>query len=81
MFLRYRKGALAAILLAQKIEADSNGRYHIDDLFARLSQKYNRKRTPVTGEMLRQELKDLTGTDFTAFYTSRVQRELRKSGH
>ena len=72
MFLRYRKGTLAAILLAQKIEADSNGRYHIDDLFARLSQKYNRKRTPVTAEMLRQELKDLTGTDFTAFYNAYI---------
>lgn len=72
MFLRYRKAALATILLAQKIEADTNGRHHIDDLFARLSQKYNRKRTLVTAEMLRQELTDLTGTDFAAFYNAYV---------
>jgi hypothetical protein len=71
-FLIYRKGALAAFLMAKEIYIRTDGTHNFDHLLQALRQKYGHHAAPCSEECLKAELADLTGTDFTQFFDDYV---------
>jgi len=71
-FMIYRKGALAAFLLAKEIYLRTGGVYTFADFLQVLVEEYGYYAAPCPESCLQAELLALTGSDFSQFFTDYI---------
>jgi len=72
VFFIYRKGEMVCFLLAKEIFLGTDGAKTMDDLMQLMFQKYGQYRGTCDEPCIQSEVEDLTGLNFTQFFTNYV---------
>lgn len=71
-WIAYSKGALVAFMLDHEIQRLTQSRYSLDDVVKEIWSTYGRQKGSFTYDDVKRILLELTGQDFTAFFSSYV---------